>query len=61
MYKPVRKVLEKIGDKGRYQWTAFFILFMINGFINFLLVGPTFIYMNPLFKCPNFDEPIDES
>lgn len=61
MNKNVKKALELIGNKGRYQWVTFFILFMLNAFVNLIIVGPTFIFMNPLFKCPNEKDLVDES
>lgn len=51
MEEPIQKGLEAIGDRHRYQYIAFFILFIYNGFANLLMVGPTFIFMNPLFRC----------
>lgn len=49
MAPPVKKALEAIGNKNQYQWVVFFIMFMLNAFVNMIIVGPTFIFMNPLF------------
>jgi hypothetical protein len=51
MYEPVKKALSAIGDHNRYQYITFAIFFMLNAFVNLMLVGPTFIFMNPLFTC----------
>ena len=51
MEAPVQKILEAVGDRNRYQYIAFTILFVYNGFSNLMMVGPTFIFMNPLFTC----------
>ena len=56
MYKPVKKALAAIGNRGRYQWMVFFIMLLLNAFVNLIMVGPTFIFMNPLFKCGTDDE-----
>lgn len=61
MAAPVKRALEFIGNKGRYQWIVFFIMFMLNAFVNLIIVGPTFIYMNPLFKCDGYNDLVDES
>lgn len=61
MAQPVKKALEAIGNKNKYQWVVFFIMFMLNAFVNMIIVGPTFIYMNPLFKCEGHTELVDES
>ena len=55
MYKPVDKAFQKIGNKHTYQKLLVVYLFIMAGFVNYLLVGPTFIFMNPLFQC-NFSE-----
>ena len=55
MEAPVQKVLEAVGDRNRYQYIAFTILFVYNGFSNLMMVGPTFIFMNPLFTCAGYD------
>ena len=61
MEAPVQKALEVVGDRNRYQYIAFTLLFVYNGFSNLMMVGPTFIFMNPLFRCPGFDQLVDES
>lgn len=62
MNKQVKQALESIGNKGRYQWITFFILFMLNAFVNLICVGPTLIFMNPLFRCaPDKTILLDES
>lgn len=61
MAGPVKRALELIGNKNRYQWIVFFIMFMLNAFVNLIIVGPTFIFMNPLFRCDGHEELVDES
>jgi MFS family permease len=61
MHLAVKRALEAIGNKHRYQWIVFFILFMLNAFVNLMVVGPTLIYMNPLFKCEGYTDLQDES
>lgn len=61
MAAPVKRALEHIGNKGRYQWVVFFIMLMLNAFVNLIIVGPTFIFMNPLFECTGHDGLVDES
>jgi hypothetical protein len=61
MHDRVKQALEQAGDRHKYQKFIFVLLFLYNGFINLLMVGPTFIFMNPLFICPNYDTPVDEA
>lgn len=61
MAQPVKKALEAIGNKNKYQWVVFFIMFMLNAFVNMIIVGPTFIFMNPLFRCEGHEGLVDES
>jgi uncharacterized membrane protein YjjP (DUF1212 family) len=61
MYQPVKQALEKIGLEGKYQKMLVVFLFLIAAEANYLLFGPTFIFMNPLFKCSFTQELVDES
>ncbi len=62
MEQPVKKVLKAIGDNTNYQYLTFFLLFLLNIYVNLVMVGPTFIFMNPLFKCqPDTTVLLDES
>lgn len=36
-------------------------MFMLNAFVNMIIVGPTFIFMNPLFECEGHNDLVDES
>ena len=51
MYKPIDNALKKIGNKHAYQKLLVVYLFILAGFVNYLIIGPTFIFMNPLFQC----------
>jgi len=59
MEEPIKRGLSAIGDRHRYQYIAFFILFIYNGFANLLMIGPTFIFMNPLFRCQGYSSLLD--
>ena len=61
MYQPVKKALAAIGDTGTYQKLLVAFLFFIATEVNYMLIGPTFIFMNPLFNCSFTDELVDES
>jgi len=51
MYPPVQKALTVIGNRNAYQKLLIVFLFLIAGEVNYMLMGPTFIFMNPLFNC----------
>ena len=59
MHKPVENALKKIGNRHTYQKLMVAYLFLIAGFINYLIMGPTFIFMNPLFQCSFSNSPVD--
>ena len=41
--------LAAVGNKGLYQKLFLAIMFFVSAFVNLLMMGPTFIFMNPLF------------
>lgn len=45
------EALDKVGGGGRYQ--RFLMLFMCLFWVDvaYMLLGPSYIYMNPTFKC----------
>jgi hypothetical protein len=51
MHQPVDRALERVGKTGKYQKLFVVYLFFIAGFVNYLLMGPTYIFMNPVFSC----------
>ena len=51
MEEPVQKAMQAVGDAHLYQYITFVILFLYNGLANLIMIGPTFIFMNPLFRC----------
>jgi len=61
MYQPVKRALEAVGNAHAYQKYLIAFLFFIAAEVNYMLMGPTFIFMNPLFNCSFSDELVDES
>jgi len=61
MYQPVKTALAAVGDQHTYQKILVVFLFLIAAEVNYLLMGPTFIFMNPLFDCSFADGLVDES
>lgn len=61
MADPVKSALEAIGHKHKYQYITFIIFFLLNAFVNLIMVGPTFIFMNPLFTCQGHEKSLDEA
>ena len=44
-------LIDKVGSKGKYQRNIFIIV-MINWFVGaFILLGTSFLYLNPQFDC----------
>jgi hypothetical protein len=53
----IQKAVEAIGNRGKYQKVllAFFILVYME--LGLMLIGSTFVFMNPQFQCPGMDDP----
>ena len=50
----IQKVVETIGDRGTYK--KILIAFLICSFIELeLMLGSTFVFINPIFDCPGLD------
>ena len=56
----IQKAVEAIGDRGRYQkiLLGYFLLIYIE--LGLMLIGSTFIFMNPSFNCPGMDNPSED-
>jgi hypothetical protein len=61
MFQPVKIALNAVGDQHLYQKILVVFLFFLEVEVNFMLMAPTFIFMNPLFRCSFSDELVDES
>lgn len=48
----IQHAVAAVGDRGRYQYIllGFFLLMYLE--LGFMLLGSTFIFMNPQFECP---------
>ncbi len=49
----IQKALNTVGDRGRYQYILLFIFIAIYTELSLILLGSSFIYMNPIFDCPD--------
>jgi hypothetical protein len=61
MHKVVETAIAKLDAVGLYQKLMVAYLFLISGFINCMLMGPTLTFMNPLFSCTFAPDLVDES
>ena len=52
----IQKAVQAVGDNGRYQKVllGFFILMYMQ--LGLMLIGSTFTFMNPQFKCEGMDD-----
>jgi hypothetical protein len=57
----VARAVKSVGDNGLYQKLLGVLLFLMAAEVNFLIFGPTFIFMNPKFNCSFVSEQVDES
>jgi hypothetical protein len=56
MYQSAKNALAVVGDHHRFQKMLVVFLFLVVVGVNYLILGPTFIFMNPLFECNFTDE-----
>lgn len=61
MLQPVKTALSNIGDQHTYQKILVALLFLTVVQVNYLMIGPTFIFMNPVFDCDFASGLVDES
>ncbi len=47
----IQKAMQTVGDRGRYQLILLFIFIVIYTELSLILLGSSFIYMNPVFDC----------
>lgn len=47
----VEEALHKVGNASRYQKILIFFMTLMYIEITWMLLGSTFVFMNPIFKC----------
>ena len=52
--------MEKVGGGGRYQRLLMIYMCLLFVDIAYLLLGPSYIYMNPTFRCQGIDKILEE-
>lgn len=57
---PVRKSLDTVGSKNRYQYMMILVFSVLFYVQVFPVLGISFYYMDPVFVCKGDDEPVDE-
>lgn len=57
----VQQALHKVGDSSRYQKILVFFMTLMYIEITWMLLGSTFIFMNPVFKCDFSDQELTEA
>ena len=56
----VQQSVNLIGDKGMYQKILMGFLILCYIELGLMLFGSTFVFMNPEFTCPGYDNPSEE-
>lgn len=52
--------LEKVGNKGKYQYMVSVLLCFFFLMESYMLLGGTFYMMDPVFNCKGEDDVVDE-
>ena len=57
----IQKALTLVDDRGRYQKiiVAIFVLIYIE--LGLILLGSSFVYMNPIYECEGINEPSEDT
>lgn len=53
----IKEAIELAGNEGKYQKWLIVLFSLLWIEINFFLVGPSYIYMNPSFQCRGIKQP----
>lgn len=56
----IHKAIEIVGDRGKYQKTLLVLFILVYLELGLMLLGSTFIYMNPTYDCPNITDPTED-
>ena len=56
----LQKAVKAVGDRGKYQHILFCFLMLAYIELGLMLIGSTFIFMNPSFDCPGMDNPSED-
>ena len=57
----IQRAMQAVGDRGKYQFVLVAILVFINIELGLILLGSTFIYMNPVWECPGLKDPSEDT
>lgn len=57
----IQKALQAVDDRGKYQFLLVAILVFIYLELGLILLGSTFVYMNPVWNCPGINDPSEDS
>ena len=52
---------QKVGDASRYQKILIFFMTLMYIEITWMLLGSTFVFMNPVFNCNGNDKDLTEA
>jgi hypothetical protein len=56
----IQHALAVTGDRSRYQYILLGFLILINIELGLMLLGSTFVFMNPQFDCPGLTDPSED-
>ena len=56
----IQKAVNSVDDRGKYQFILVAILILIYMQLGLILLGSSFIYMNPTWDCPRMSNPTED-
>jgi hypothetical protein len=56
----IQKAVQSVNDRGKYQFVLVGILILIYMQLGLILLGSSFIYMNPTWDCPDISDPTED-
>ena len=57
----IQKALKSVDDRGKYQVLLLVLFVVIYLELGLILLGSSFVYMNPIFECDGIKDPTEEN
>jgi hypothetical protein len=49
-----------VGSAGKYQYLLLLYMCLFRIDLAYMLIGPSYIYINPTFRCEGYDKTLEE-
>lgn len=56
----IYRAIELVNNKGRYQIIMYALCLLAYFELGLMLLGSSFVFMNPTFNCPGLENPTED-